>query len=79
MELLAAAGGGAFVLVSLVIGVRVVWLAHRTRGLAELSMGLGLLLMGGLGYPIPILADFGAFLTVARYARWVAARAPQPL
>jgi hypothetical protein len=62
VELLAAVGGGAFVLVSLVIGVRVLWLARRTRGLPEFSMGLGLLFMGGLGYPILILAQFGTFL-----------------
>jgi hypothetical protein len=62
MELLAAIGGGSFVLVSLVIGVRVMWLARRTRGLPEFAMALGLLLMGGLGYPILILAQFGSFL-----------------
>jgi hypothetical protein len=60
MELLAGIGGGAFVLVSLVIGVRVLWLARRTRGLPEFAMGLGLILMGGLGYPV--LAQFGSFL-----------------
>jgi hypothetical protein len=62
MELLAGIGGGAFVLVSLVIGTRVLWLARRTRGLPEFAMALGLLLMGGLGYPILILAQFGSFL-----------------
>jgi hypothetical protein len=62
MELLAAIGGGAFVLASLVIGIRVMWLAQRTRGLPEFAMALGLLLMGGLGYPILILAQFGSFL-----------------
>ena len=61
--MLAAIGGGAFVLVSLVIGVRVMWLARRTRGLPEFAMALGLLLMGGLGYPILILAQFGSFLS----------------
>jgi hypothetical protein len=62
MELLAAIGGGAFVVVSLVIGIRVMWLARRTRGLPEFAMALGLLLMGGLGYPVLILAQFGSFL-----------------
>lgn len=52
MEWLAAAGGGAFVLVSLVLGVRLLWMAWHTRGLPELAMGLGLFLLGGVGYPI---------------------------
>lgn len=49
---LAAAGGGLFVLVSLTLGPRLLVLAHRTRQLPELTMGLSLLLMGGLGYPL---------------------------
>jgi len=52
MELLAAAGGGAFVLVSLVLGGRLLAMARRTRQLPELACGLGLLLMGGIGYPL---------------------------
>lgn len=52
MEWIAAAGGGAFVLVSLVVGVRLLALAARTRELPELAMGLGLLLLGGVGYPL---------------------------
>jgi len=52
MEWIAAAGGGAFVAVSLVLGVRLLWMAARTRELPELAMGLGLLLLGGLGYPL---------------------------
>ena len=55
-------GAAPSVLVSLVIGVRVMWLAQRTRGLPEFAMALGLMLMGGLGYPILILAQFGSFL-----------------
>lgn len=52
---LAAAGGGAFVLVSLVLGPRLLALARRTGRVPELTMGLGLLLMGGLGYPFATL------------------------
>jgi hypothetical protein len=55
MVWLAAAGGGAFVLVSLVLGPRLLALAHRTRQVPELTMGLCLLLMGGLGYPFATL------------------------
>jgi hypothetical protein len=52
---LAAAGGGAFILVSLVLGLRLLALSRRTRQLPELTMGLCLLLMGGLGYPFAIV------------------------
>lgn len=49
---LAAAGGGSFVLVSLVLGPRLLALSRRTGQLPEFTMGLCLLLMGGLGYPL---------------------------
>jgi hypothetical protein len=56
MKAVAAIGGGAFVLVSLVVSVRLLLLARRTRGLPELLIGLGLLLMGGVGYPLSTTA-----------------------
>jgi len=49
---LAALGGGSFVVVSLVLGPRLLALARRTGQLPEFTMGLCLLLMGGLGYPL---------------------------
>ena len=52
---LAALGGGAFVLVSLVLGPRLLALARRSGELPEFTMGLCLLLMGGLGYPFATL------------------------
>ena len=52
MELLGAVGGGAFVLASLVLGLRLLLLGRRTRQLPELSMGAALFLMGGIGYPL---------------------------
>lgn len=59
MELFAAIGGLSFILASLVIGLRLLLLARRTRELPEFAMGLALFLMGGLGYPL---------LSVARLA-----------
>lgn len=56
MELLAAIGGLSFVLASLVVGVRLLWLARRTRELPELAIGLALFLMGGVGYPLTAAA-----------------------
>jgi hypothetical protein len=59
MELLGAIGGLSFIIASLVIGLRLLLLARRTRQLPEFAIGLALFLMGGLGYPL---------LSVARLA-----------
>jgi hypothetical protein len=52
MVWLAALGGGSFVLVSLVLGPRLLALGRSRRELPELTIGLCLLLMGALGYPL---------------------------
>jgi len=79
---LAALGGLAFVLASLVLGIRLLALATRTRRLPEVCIGLALLLMGGLGYPLIMTAPLGliaagsmwlAFLPPAAYLRRVRA------
>jgi hypothetical protein len=49
---LAAIGGLAFVVGSLVVGGRLLLLARRTRQLPETLIGLSLFLLGGLGYPL---------------------------
>lgn len=54
--LFAALGGGAFVLASLVLGARLMGLSRRTGGMPERVMGLGLFLMGGVGYPVTLTA-----------------------
>jgi hypothetical protein len=56
MVWLGAIGGGAFVLAAVVVGLRLMWLARRTRGLPEFAIGTGLFIMGGLGYPLIVLA-----------------------
>lgn len=56
LDLIAAIGGGLFVLASLVVGGRVMALARRTRGMPELVLGAALFLMGGLGYPLTTIA-----------------------
>jgi hypothetical protein len=56
LDLIAAIGGGLFVLASLVVGGRVMALARRTRGAPELVLGAALFLMGGLGYPLTTVA-----------------------
>jgi hypothetical protein len=63
VEWFGAIGGGAFILASLVVGARLLRLASRTHGLPELAMGLGLLLMGGLSYPINVVARLSTGLS----------------
>lgn len=64
-ELIAAVGGGSFVLASLVVGCRLIGLAARTRALPELVLGGGLLLMGGIGYPMVSTAQHATGLSDA--------------
>ena len=51
-----AIGGGSVVLVSLVLGLRMLLLARNTRAVPEPTLGLGLFLMGGISYPIFVAA-----------------------
>ena len=62
MELLAALGGGSFILASLIVGGRLLLLWRQTRALPELCMGMGLFLMGGVGYPLMIAAQLATTL-----------------
>jgi hypothetical protein len=48
-----------FVVVATLVGVRVLMLAHRTKGRPELLMGTGMVLIAGVGYPSTLLAGFG--------------------
>jgi hypothetical protein len=56
MRWVAAIGGGAFVLASLVVGLRLLRLAVRTRALPETALGIGLAGMGGFAYPLTSVA-----------------------
>ena len=58
MTLILAIAVGALFAVWLVTGVRLMRLAHRTRALPEFVLGLSLLLMAGLGYPLSVVAQF---------------------
>lgn len=60
-----------FVVVSTGVGLRMLWLARRTRGLPELLMGAGMVLIAGVGYPATLVAGFGrpvGQMSVAGYA-----------
>jgi hypothetical protein len=62
VAILGAIGGGAFILTSLVLGIRLMLLSRRTRKLPEFSMGLGLFLMGGVAYPFQVVAQVATAL-----------------
>jgi hypothetical protein len=49
--------GSSFILVSFVVGARLLLLARRTRQLPELAVGLALFLMGGFGWPLMVAAQ----------------------
>ena len=56
MTLVAGLGTGVFVLVGLVVGVRLLALARRTRQAPELLIGATLLAMGPVGFPCALVA-----------------------
>lgn len=56
-DVLGGIGFGAFLSVSLVLGVRLLLLARRTRKLPELAIGLNFLLAGALGYGLLLAAE----------------------
>lgn len=55
MDLLALLGLAAFVLVSSIVGMRILVLAATTRGLPETLIGLSLVLAGGVGTGLVVL------------------------
>jgi hypothetical protein len=59
VQILAAAGNGVFALVEAVVGVRLLFLWRRTRQLPELLAAVGLLLVGGVGYPLMAAGGVG--------------------
>lgn len=56
-ELLGIVGFGSFIAVSLVLGVRLLALARRTRQLPELAIGLNFALAGAVGYSLLLAAE----------------------
>lgn len=56
-DLLGLIGFGSFLVVSLAVGLRLLWLARRTRELPELAIGLDLVLAGAVGYALLLAAE----------------------
>jgi hypothetical protein len=42
----------AFIAVGFTVGARLLWLSRQTHGVGEFTLGLGLLLIVGIGYPL---------------------------
>lgn len=64
MVVAAAIGGLSFLVVCIVGGARLLALARRSRGLPELVLGSGLLLLGGVATPMGIAARLATGLGV---------------
>jgi hypothetical protein len=56
-DLLGLIGFGSFLAASLAVGIRLLWLARRTRRLPELAVGLDLVLAGAVGYALLLAAE----------------------
>ncbi len=69
---LAAVSTLLFIAVAMVVGVRLLLLAKRTRGLPEFSLGAGLFVIVGIGYPL-MLAGRANAADSPESARWLMA------
>jgi multisubunit Na+/H+ antiporter MnhG subunit len=69
VEILGLIGFGAFLAASGTVGIRLLALAHRTRRLPELAVGLQLVLAGALGYGL-LLAAESLHAFPDPYGRW---------
>lgn len=59
LQVLAALGGMAFMLASLVLGGRLILLSRRSHQLPELLLGATLFLWAGIGYPLMMVGQLG--------------------
>jgi hypothetical protein len=73
MQILSGLATLAFVVVGALVGIRLLLLARRTRALPETSVGLALLLIGGIGYPMAIAGGTPGLLADAAGVRLSAA------
>ena len=53
---LAAVSTALFMLISATVGLRLLWLARRTRALPEFALGFGLFIIVAVGYPLSLWA-----------------------
>lgn len=59
LEILGGAANGLFVLFCVIVGLRLLWLARRTRALPELLIGAAFTTIGLVGFPLMAASGFG--------------------
>jgi hypothetical protein len=69
LELLVLTSAVAFVAVGALVGVKLLLLARRTRGFAELAVGFSLVVLAGVSWPLSLVASASPPELVARAAR----------
>ena len=62
-----------FIVITTVVGVRMLLLARRTRGRHEFLMGLGMVLIGAIGYPASLASGFGGPVGQVSIPIWLGA------
>jgi hypothetical protein len=55
-----------------VVGVRMLLLARRTRGVPELTIGAGSVLICGVGFPASVASGFGGVIEAVNAPLWIA-------
>jgi hypothetical protein len=48
-----------YIITSLFVGIRLLTVARRTRGVPEFIVGMGFLMVGGSGYPLSAISGYG--------------------
>jgi hypothetical protein len=61
-----------YVVTVTVVGMRMLLLARRTRGLPEFAIGAGSLLICGVGFPASVASGFGGLVAQVRVPLWLA-------
>ena len=72
MQLLVNLSVLAYVVIVTLVGARMLLLARRTRGLPELLVGAGSVLICGVGFPASVASGFGGPLAQVHVPLWVA-------
>lgn len=67
MQIVVLAAAVALLLTWAAVGIRMLLLARRTGGVPELTLGLGLLLLAAIGYPMTVIAQAPGMGPEARY------------
>jgi hypothetical protein len=75
VQLLVSLSGLLYVVVVTLIGVRMLLLARRTRGLPELLIGAGSVLVCGVGFPASVASGFGGPMRSVNVPLWLASEA----